>query len=117
MIISDLRECLQPYMVYDDAFDGEEIPVSLLTIEWAEKFISKLPEDLPLPTDIGGDPDGMVCFEWYISSRRLVTVSIDETGKVYYAMLMGDGVVNYGGDIDDYLIEAVSKLINKVMEE
>lgn len=117
MIIPDLLECLQPYMVYDDAIDGEEIPVSLLAIEWAEKFVAKLPEDLPLPTDIGGDPDGMACFEWYIAPRRLVTVSIDEMGKVYYAMVMGDEIVHYGGHMDDYLIESISKLINKVMEE
>ena len=63
-------------------------PVSDATLEQALAFLDLLPTGLPQP-DIAPHPDGEIAFEWWVAPRRLVTVSVSESGRLSYAALFG----------------------------
>ena len=48
-------------------------------------FLRALPADIPEPA-ISVEEDGMVDFEWYQSPSRVVSVSLDHSGKLHWAM-------------------------------
>lgn len=62
--------------------------VSNATIAQALTLLDLLPSALPRP-EISPHPDGELGFEWWLGPRRVLTVSINETGRVSYAALLG----------------------------
>jgi len=62
----------------------------------ARTFIHSLPPGIPRPT-ISADPDGCVTFEWQLSPRRLVLVSVHPDYRIDYAALFGDAK-SYGSE-------------------
>lgn len=54
----------------------------------AKRFIQSLPTGIPRPS-ISADPDGCVTFEWQVSSRRLVLVSVHADYRIDYAAIFG----------------------------
>jgi hypothetical protein len=76
-------------------WDGyEAIPVSVETYELAHQFLEVLPLGTPAPS-LGVEPDGHITFEWYQSSRRMLSVSINPEGDLHYAALIGSSA-HYG---------------------
>jgi hypothetical protein len=63
-------------------------PVSRVTVSQALTFLDLLPSRLPGP-DISAHPDGELAFEWFRGPRRLLTVSVNESGRLSYAALFG----------------------------
>lgn len=55
----------------------------------AKSFLESLPEHYQSP-DIGPEPDGCIMLEWYSNERRLLNVSISETGLIHWAALIGN---------------------------
>ena len=63
-------------------------PVAKQTYLHARSFLDALPVGTPVPT-VGAEPDGHLTFEWYRSSRRLLSVSVSPEGELQYAALIG----------------------------
>ncbi len=62
----------------------------------AWRFIQSLPAGIPNPS-LGADPDGCVTFEWYVSPRKLVLISVHPDYRVDYAMIVGEAK-SYGSE-------------------
>ncbi len=77
-----------------DGYGGEA--VSEATYRQAQRFAEFIPRSFPVP-DVGAHPDGHLAFEWYVSSRRLLTVSVDPGGSLHYAALYDESKV-YGSE-------------------
>lgn len=71
-----------------DGYDA--LPVSGATLAQALAFVNLLPSILPRP-EISAHPDGELAFEWFRGPRRLLTVSVHESGRLSYAALFGEG--------------------------
>jgi hypothetical protein len=69
-----------------DGYDA--YPVEQETYRAAYLLIDSLPLGFPRPS-IGAEPDGQVTLEWYKSSRRCLSVSVDPDGLLHYAGLYG----------------------------
>lgn len=63
-------------------------PVSEATIAQALAFLDLLPTTLAQP-EISAHPDGELAVEWSFGPRRLLTVSVSESGRLSYAALIG----------------------------
>src|SRR6267143_20654 len=63
-------------------------PVAKQTYSHARSFLDALPIGTPIPT-VGAEPDGHLTFEWYRSSRRLLSASVSPEGELHYAALIG----------------------------
>jgi hypothetical protein len=63
-------------------------PVSEATLARALAFLDALPSTLLWP-EISPHPDGELAFEWSFGPRRLLTVSVNESGRLSYAALFG----------------------------
>ncbi len=70
-------------------WDGQGgYPVSRATLEHALTFLELLSSTLPAP-DISAHPDGELAFEWSLGPRQILTVSLNESGRLSYAALYG----------------------------
>lgn len=82
-----LREAFEESAKPDwDAYGAH--PVSEATLAQALAFLDVLPSTLLWP-EISPHPDGELAFEWSFGPRRLLTVSIHESGRLSYAALFG----------------------------
>jgi hypothetical protein len=52
------------------------------------EFYYLLPSTLPKP-DVTAHPNGDLAFEWYFAPRRVLTVAVNESGRLNYAWMMG----------------------------
>ena len=76
-------ECMEP------GWDGHNaLPVTFETYQFAERFLLSLPLGIRRPS-IGAEPDGQLTLEWYGGVRQSLSVSIDPSGFVHYAALVG----------------------------
>ena len=82
-----LREAFEQSRQRGSNVDGEEA-ASEQTYEIARRLLEALPHDAPLPS-VSAEPDGQLNFEWYQSPRRLLSVSVSESGTLYWAALIG----------------------------
>ena len=78
-----MLDCHQPGW---DGYDAEGI--SFESYQLAKRFIHSLPAGIPSPR-VSADPDGCVTFEWRLSPRRLLLVSVHPDYRIDYAALFG----------------------------
>ncbi len=72
-----------------DAWDGERAkPVSKEVLRNARTFLESLPPGVE-PPQTGAEPDGAISLEWYRFPEKVVSVSINPGGRLYYAALVG----------------------------
>lgn len=69
-----------------DGYGAEAVSVE--AYELAQRFVRSLPAGIPRPL-LSADPDGCVTFEWRVSPRRLVLVSVRPDYRIEYAALFG----------------------------
>lgn len=106
------RECLESLRdAYEEAsrqdWDGYGAErVSSATLAQALTLLDLLPTALPRP-DISPHPDGELAFEWSLGPRRLLTVSINESGRLSYAALFGAARLHG----TDFLLDALPEPI------
>lgn len=62
--------------------------ISLEAYRLAQSFIHSLPAGIPRPS-LAADPDGCVTFEWQVSPRRLLLVSVHPNYRIDYAAIFG----------------------------
>lgn len=90
-------------------------PISIVTRDIAYNFINSLPYGFVRP-DIGAEPDGAITLEWYKNPDKVISLSINPDGKLYYASI--NGSKKYHGEdwalfpISPELLELISKIIN-----
>ena len=77
------KECSTP------GWDGEHAaPISREVVSYAQIFLQSLPLGIEAP-EIGAEPDGAITLEWYRSTKRVLSISINPGGWIYYAALIG----------------------------
>jgi len=86
---------------------------SLLNAMW---FAHLLPMTVPIP-EIYVDPDGEIAFEWWLSPRRIFSVTVRRNNELAYAGLFGVNKVYGVEHIDDELPETILDEIYRVFSE
>jgi len=95
-------------------WDGEQaVPISKGALRYAQIFLQSFPFGIE-PPEIGAEPDGSITLEWYRSSNRVMSISINHDGWVYYAAIIGTSR-RHGVDfsmigISDDLIDLISEI-------
>ncbi|MDD3846873.1 MAG: hypothetical protein PHC90_11005 [Syntrophorhabdaceae bacterium] len=91
---------LQPFDVFNELFelaeecaeegwDGENAkPVTKAVFDEGFRFLRSLPLHTVVPS-VSAEPDGHIVFEWYRSTSRVLSVSIDSEGFLHYAAIIG----------------------------
>ena len=82
-------------------------PVDVATIGHALRFLTFLPNSLSRP-DLMIHPDGEIAFEWHLDPRRVLTISLNPSGRLSYAGLFGFNKAHGTEYFDEYLPEAVA---------
>ena len=99
---------------------GNASPISPEVLRYAWIFLDSLPLGISSP-GISAEPDGMITFEWYCNPRRVLSVSIDSDGRLYYAALIGTskrhGADYIQTDISTDISEDLINLINQIVQE
>ena len=86
-LFDDLGELADEYGEAD--WDGYgAVAVSREAIEGAKVFLRSLPVGTYRPT-LGAEPDGHVTFEWHVSPKRTLSVSVSQDGMLHYSALIG----------------------------
>lgn len=88
-------------------------PVSGITVAHARAFLDLLPSTLPRP-EISPHPDGELAFEWSFAPRRLLTVSVNESGRLSYAALFGQARLHGTEFLLDAMPEAVALALRRL---
>jgi hypothetical protein len=74
---------------YSDGWDGEQAkPISEEVLRCAERFLRSFPLGMEAP-EVGAEPDGAITLEWYRSPNKVISISINPDGWVYWAALIG----------------------------
>ena len=94
-----------------DGYGG--LPVTSPTIAQAFAFVALLPSALPAP-DVSAHPDGELAFEWDLGPRRLLTVSVNDAGRLSYAALMGHTRLYGSEHLLDALPEPITLALRKL---
>ena len=105
-----LIDCHEPGW---DGYGAEA--VSFEAYNLARRFIESLPRGIPHPL-LSADPNGCVTFEWQVSHRRLVIVSVHPDYRVDYAARFGsDKDRDYGTKpFFDKLPTGLTELVRRV---
>jgi len=72
-----------------EGWDGERAkPISGEVLQCAKTFLKSFPLGVEAP-EVGAEPDGAITLEWYRSSNRVISISINPGGWLYYAAIIG----------------------------
>jgi hypothetical protein len=98
-----------------EGWDGEQAkPISVEVLRCARGFLSSFPFGTEAP-EIGAEPDGAITLEWYRSPNKVISISINPDGWMYYAALIGTSK-RHGADfslmgVSDDLVEIISQVV------
>lgn len=72
-----------------DGWDGERAkPISVEVLRCTKRFLNSFPLGMKAP-EVGAEPDGAITLEWYRSPNKVISISINPDGWMYYAALIG----------------------------
>ena len=71
-----------------EKLNGDDVSISQEVKDSAIRFVRNFPLGFPQPA-VSGEPDGHINFEWYRSPRRVLSVSIGPSNRLYWAALIG----------------------------
>ena len=104
-----------------DGWDGERAkPVSKEVLRNARTFLESLPSGVE-PPQTAAEPDGAVSFEWYQSLEKVISVSVNPGGRLYYAAIVdarrehGNGYVS--SSISDDLLALIAEVVGVTLSE
>jgi hypothetical protein len=98
-----------------EGWDGERAkPISVEVLQDARKFLYSFPLGIEAP-EVGAEPDGAITLEWYRSPNKVISISINPDGWMYYAALIGTSK-RHGADfslmgVSDDLVEIISQVV------
>src|SRR5208282_953917 len=89
-------------------------PISLNAKAEAQRLVDLLPFWLSAP-DAVPDPDGEMALSWDFGRGHVFTLSVNSSGVLSYAGLLGDGVKRHGmepfkSDVPKAILEAIEEL-------
>jgi hypothetical protein len=95
-------------------WDGHRaVAVTQDTYRNAYFVLESLPAGFPAPS-IGAEPDGALTLDWHRSARRTLSVSVDETGDLHYAALLGPnrqfGTEVFNGELPERIVVLVDEV-------
>lgn len=103
-----------------DGWDGDRAKaLSKEVLQSSVTFLQSFPPGIE-PPQIAAEPDGAITLEWYRSPEKVISVSIDLGGEVYYAAIIGAlrrhgrGSVHSG--VSDDLLELIERVTKKTEE-
>jgi len=97
-----------------EGWDGERAKqISVEVLQCAIRFLNSFPLGIEAP-EVGAEPDGAITLEWYRSPNKVISISINPDGWMYYAALIGTSK-RHGADyalmgISDDLVEMILKV-------
>lgn len=99
-------------------WDGERAkPISGEVLQCAETFLKSFPLGIEAP-EVGAETDGAITLEWYRSPNRVISISINPDGWLYYAAIIGaarrHGMDFALFDISEDLLGLISQVTRKV---
>lgn len=111
------------YQQLDDVFakysslgwDGERAsPVSKEAVLCARIFLKSFPLGIEAP-NVGADSDGAITLEWYRSPERVILISINPSGQLYFAAIIG-AIRRHGTDfalfnVSEDLLGLISEVV------
>lgn len=72
-----------------EGWDGERAkPISGEVLQCTKAFLKSFPLGIEAP-EVGAESDGAITLEWYRSSSRVISISINPGGWIYYAAIIG----------------------------
>jgi hypothetical protein len=98
-----------------EGWDGQRAkPIPAEVLEYAIKFLMSFPLGIEAP-EVGAEPDGAITLEWYRSPNKVISISINPDGWMYYAALIGtskrDGADFSLMGISDDLVKIISQVV------
>lgn len=101
-----------------EGWDGERSkPISAEVSQYAKVFLKSFPLGIEAP-EIGAEPDGAITLEWYRSPNRVISISINPGGWLYYAAIIGatrrHGVDFALFDVSDDLLSLILEVTRKI---
>lgn len=101
-----------------EGWDGERAkPISGEVLQYAKVFLKSFPLGVEAP-EIGAEPDGAITLEWYRSPNRVISISINPGGWLYYAAIIGvtrrHGVDFALFDVSDDLLSLILEVTRKI---
>ena len=91
------------------------LEVDLYSFNEASRFIQILPTTIPEP-EVSVDPDGEMSFEWYLTPRKVFSVSIGARNEITYAGLYGInksyGREYFGDEIPKAILDNLDRLFS-----
>lgn len=100
-----------------DGWDGERAkPISVEVLQCAKRFLDSFPLGMEAP-EVGAEPDGAITFEWYRTPSKVISISIDGSGWLYFAAIIGSRKI-HGADfsmmgVSDELLDLVSQVTGR----
>ena len=91
-------------------------PVSKATLAQALAFLDILPSTSPSP-GMSAHPDGELAFEWYVGRGRVLSISVNEAGRLSYAALFGYSSQHGTEILLDSLPEAIALALRRLYSE
>jgi len=97
-----------------EGWDGERAKaISIEVLRCTKRFLSSFPLGMEAP-EVGAEPDGAITLEWYQSPNKVISISINPDGWMYYAALI-DTSKRHGADyslmgISDDLLYLISQI-------
>lgn len=99
-------------------WDGERAkPISEEVLQCTKAFLNTFPLGIEAP-EVGAEPDGAITLEWYRSPNRVISMSINPGGSLYYAAIIGatrrHGMDFASFDVSDDLLGLISEVTRKI---
>ena len=92
--LANLREVFQSCVELN--WDGQGASaIKYAALDEAERFLGMIPSRFPVP-DISPEPAGAIAFEWYKEPGKVFVVSVNGSGSIQFAGLMGNGNEDHG---------------------
>lgn len=94
-----------------------EADVDVATEEYARSFLNALPLALQRSVDIMVEPAGEVMFEWESTPRWILTLTINERGRIAYSGIFGSsrtrGMELFEGTLPDAIALALARVCQR----
>ncbi len=100
-----------------DGWDGERAkPVSKEVLRSTVAFLESFPSGIE-PPETGAEPDGAISLEWYRSPEKVISVSVNPGGEVYYAAIIGTRRNHGKGSVRSGVSDNLPALVEKVTQK
>jgi hypothetical protein len=111
VVLSEPQEKLEAALAQAWEVDADVEPA---THEYARSFLNSLPLHQRQAVDIQIDPSGEVMFEWAVTPRWILTLTINERGRIAYSGIYGSsrtrGMESFEGAVPSAIALAIARL-------